>query len=152
MTSKNDFFPLFFAFFPCLSSFFVAGNATYKSPCLSVGWSVTLLLLVCKWLLLLLPNSLLLLPNSSLPLHKLLLPLPKSFLLLPNRLRQGLPCIRPCFLESGPDKIVGLAIWRGDVPPPITYAPAQDPQLRPQDPQLRAQDPKLRVPDPKLRV
>ena len=61
---------------------FVAGNATYKSLCLSVGRLVTLLILVCK--------------RPILPLLNSLLPLPYLLLPLPNRPRQRLPCIRPC--------------------------------------------------------
>ena len=34
------------------------------------------------------------------PLTKSLLPFPYSLLPLPNRLRQGLPCIRPCFITN----------------------------------------------------
>ena len=70
------------------SPLFVAGNASYKSLCLSVGQSVTLLLQARKRHLLPLPKSLLPLPIS-------LLPLPISLLPLPNHPRQGL-CIRPC--------------------------------------------------------
>ena len=70
---------------------FVAGNATYKSPCRSVGRSCHTLLFLLFWgfqglesLYLSMP-----LPKLLLPLPKSLLPLPKSILPLPNRPRQS---------------------------------------------------------------
>ena len=99
------------------TDFFVAGNATYNSPCRSVRPSVRpsvrhTLLFLHFWALLPLPKAILPLPKAILPLPKAILPLPKAILPLPkatlplpkailplpNRPRQRLSCIRPCYL------------------------------------------------------